>query len=83
VVKVKNMLERKESQAAGSLARRMLEYLGIKRAYVQSISTQEEDAVRVNIPLDYTDWKPVEVAFIEAESQKARALEQMRRQQFI
>jgi hypothetical protein len=83
VVKVENTLGRKDSQAAGSLARRMLEYLGIKRAYIQSISTQEEDAVRVNIPLDHTDWQPVEAALIEAERQKARALEQMRRQQFI
>ncbi len=80
---MKNTLGRKESQAAGSLARRMLEYLGIKRAYVQSISTQEEDAVRVKTPLDYTDWQPVEAALIEAEHQKAKALEQMQRQQFI
>jgi hypothetical protein len=82
-MKVKNILEKKESQATCSLARRMLEYLGVKRAHVQSISTQEEDAVRVNIPLDYTDWKPVDAALIEAERQKAKAITQMRRQQFI
>lgn len=80
---MKNTLGKEESQVAGSLARRMLEYLGIKRAYVQSISTQEEDAVRVNIPPNYTEWKPVEAALIEAERQKARALTHMRRQQFI
>jgi len=60
----------------------MLEFLGITRAYVRSMGSQEED-VRVNLPLDYSDWKPIEAALLEAEHQKAKAITQMRRQQFI
>ena len=80
MVKVKSTLRKKEPQAAGSLARRMLEYLGITRAYVRSIGSQEEDIVRVNLPLDYSDWKPIEVALLEAERQRAKAITQMQRQ---
>jgi len=79
-VKVKSTLRKKEQQAAGSLARRMLEYLGITRAYVRSIGSQEEDIVRVNLPLDYSDWKPIEDALLEAEHQRAKAIMQMQRQ---
>ena len=80
MVKAKSTLRKKEPQAAGSLARRMLEYLGITRAYVRSIGSQEEDIVRVNLPLDYSDWKPIEVALLEAEHQRAKAITQMQRQ---
>ena len=80
MVKAKSTLRKKEPQAAGSLARRMLEYLGITRAYVRSIGSQEEDLVRVNLPLDYSDWKPIEVALLEAERQRAKAITQMQRQ---
>jgi len=79
---VESSLRRKEPQGARSLARRMLEFLGITRAYVRSMGSQEED-VRVNLPLDYSDWKPIEAALLEAEHQKAKAITQMRRQQFI
>ena len=80
---MKSSLRKKEPQGAGSLARKMLELLGIIRAYVRSIGTQEEGVVRVNLPLDYSDWKPIEAALLEAEHQKAKAITQMRRQQFI
>jgi hypothetical protein len=80
MVKVKSTLRKKEPQAAGSLARRMLEYLGITRAYVRSIGSQEEDIVRVNLPLDYSDWKSIEVVLLEAEHQRAKAITQMQRQ---
>ena len=79
---VQSILRRKEPQGAGSLARRMLEFLGVTRAYVRSIGSKEE-VVRMNLPLDYSDWKPVEAALVEAEHQKAKAITQIRRQQFI
>jgi hypothetical protein len=80
MMKVKSTLRKKEPQAAGSLARRMLEYLGITRAYVRSIGSQEEDIVRINLPLDYSDWKSIEVVLLEAEHQRAKAITQMQRQ---
>ena len=83
VLELEKNLMRNELERPGSLARRMLEYLGITRAYVRSIGTQEEDLVRVNLPLDYTDWKPVEAALVEAEHQKGKAITQMRRHQII
>ena len=58
----------------------MLEYLGITRAYVRSIGSQEEDIVRINLPLDYSDWKSIEVVLLEAEHQRAKAITQMQRQ---
>ncbi len=71
-------------QKKGSLARRMLEVFGITRACVQSIGTQEEeDVVRANSPLNYSDRKTIEAALLEAEHQKAKAITQMRRQQFV
>ena len=77
-------MEKTAPQKKGSLARRMLEVLGITRAYVQSIGTQqEEDVIRVNLPLDYSDWKTIEAARLEAEHQKAKALTQTQRQQII
>jgi hypothetical protein len=79
---VQSSLRGKEPQGAGSLARRMLEFLGVTRAYVRSIGSKEE-VVRMNLPLDYSDWKPVEAALVEAEHQKAKAITQIRRQQFI
>ena len=83
VIAVKRSLKRKEPQRPGSLARKMLELLGITRAYVRSIGTQEEDIVRVNLPLDYSDWKPIEAALLEAEHQKAKAIAQIRRHQIL
>ena len=83
VMTVKSTLRRKEPQRPGSLARKMLEFLGITRAYVRTIGTQEEEMIRVNLPLDYSDWKPIESALLEAEHQKAKAITQVRRQQFI
>ena len=80
---MKSALRREEPQTAGSLVRRMLEWLGIKRACVRTIGTQEEELVRVNLPLDYSDWKTIEAARLGAEHQKAKALMQTRRQQFI
>ena len=71
---------RKELQGTGSLARRMLEFLGISKAYVRSINAEEEEVARVNLPLDYSDWKPIEVALLEAEHQRAKAITQMQRQ---
>ena len=72
------------AQKIGSLARRMLEYLGITRAYVRSIGTQqEEDVIRINLPPDYSNWKSLETALLEAEHQKAKAITQVRKQQFI
>ncbi len=79
---VKSTLKRKEPQGTESLARRMLEFLGITRAYVRSIGTQEE-MIRVNLPPHYSDWKPIETALLEAEHQRAKAIIQIRRQQFI
>jgi len=76
-------MEKIGPQKKGSLARRMLEVLGITRAYVRSIGTQEEDVVRVNLPLDCSNWKPLEAALLEAEHQKAKATTRIRRQQFV
>ena len=78
---VKSTLRKKEPQGAGSLARRMLDFLGVTRAYVGSIGTHEE--VQANLPLDYSDWKPVEAALLEAEQQKAKAIMQIRRRQIL
>jgi len=83
VIAVKRSLKRKEPQRPGSLARKMLELLGITRAYVRSIGTQEEGVVRANLPLDYSDWKPIETALLEAELQKAKAITQIRRHQIL
>ena len=83
VIAVKRSLRRKEPQGPGSLARRMLEFLGITRAYVRSIGTQEEGIVRMNLPLDYSNWKPIEAALLEAERQKAKAITQVRRCQIV
>ncbi|UCC33354.1 MAG: hypothetical protein JSW53_06205 [Candidatus Bathyarchaeota archaeon] len=83
VMNVEKDLRKNEPERPGSLARKMLEVLGVTRAYVQSIGTQEEDVVRVNIPLDYSDWKPIEAALLEAEHQKAKAITQIRRHQII
>ena len=80
---VKSSLRSKEPQRPGSLARKMLELLGITRAYVRSIGTPEEEVVRMNLPLDYSDWKPIEAALLEAEHQKAKAITQIRRQQIL
>jgi len=76
-------LKRNEPERPGALARKLLEFLGITRAYVRSIGTQEESVIRVNLPLDYTDWKPIEAALLEAEHQKAKAITQIRRHQII
>jgi len=80
---VKSTLRKKEPQGAGSLARRMLEFLGVTRAYVGSIGTHEEDVVQANLPLDYSNWKPVETALLEAEQQKAKAIMQIRRREIL
>jgi len=61
----------------------MLEVLGITRAYVQSIGTQGEEVVRVNLPLNYNDSKTIEAALLEAERQRAKAITQLRRHQFV
>jgi hypothetical protein len=80
---VERSLRSSEQEKPSSLARKMLVFLGITKAYVRSISTREEDTVRTNVPLDYSDWKPVEAALVEAEHEKAKALEQTRRQHFL
>ena len=80
---VKSSLRRKEPHRPGSLARKMLELLGITRAYVRSIGTQEEEVVHTNLPLDYSDWKSIEAALLEAEHQKAKAITQIRRHQIL
>ena len=76
-------MEKMKPQTTGSLARRILEYVGISRAYVRSIGVQEEDSVRIDLPLDYSDLKPVEAALLEAESQRAKAIAQIRRHQIV
>jgi len=76
-------MEKMKPQTTGSLARRILEYIGISRAYVRSIGVQEEDSVRIDLPLDYSDLKPVEAALLEAESQRAKAIAQIRRHQIV
>ena len=76
-------MEKMKPQTTGSLARRMLEYIGISRAYVRSTGTQEEDAVRMDLALDYSDLKPVEAALLEAERQRAKAIAQIRRHQIV
>ena len=83
MINVEKSLRRNEPEKPGSLARKMLELLGITRAYVRSIGTHEEDIVRVNLPLDYTDWKPIEATLVEAERQKGKAITQIRRHQII
>jgi len=76
-------MEKMKPQTTGSLARRILEYVGISRAYVRSMGVQEEDSVRIDLPLDYSDLKPVEAALLEAESQRAKAIAQIRRHQIV
>ena len=76
-------MEKMKPQTTGSLARRMLDYIGISRAYVRSIGAREEDAVRMNLALDYSDLKPVEAALVEAERQRAKAIAQLRRRQIV
>ena len=76
-------MEKIVPQKKGSLTRRMLEVLGITRAYVQSIGTQGEEVVRVNLPLNYNDSKTIEAALLEAERQRAEAIAQLRRHQFV
>jgi len=83
VMNVEKSLRRNEPERPGSLARKMLELLGITRAYVRSIGTHEEDVVRVNLPLDYSDWKPIQAALLEAEHQKAKAITQIRRHRIL
>jgi len=83
VVKVKSGLKREETQVTGSLARRMLKRLGITKAYVRSIGTQEEDLVHANLPLDYSNLKRIETSLLEVERQKAKAIDLIRRQQFV
>ena len=80
---VKSSLRRKERQGAGSLARRMLEFVGVTRAYVGSIGTQEEDVIQANLPPNHSNWKPVETALLEAEYQKGKAITQLRRRQIL
>lgn len=76
---VESSLRRNKPQVTRSSAGRILGFLGITRAYVRSLDTQEEEASRVNLPLDYSDWKPSETALLEAERQKAKVIMQLRR----
>ncbi len=56
-----------------SLIRKTLELLGMERAHVRSLGNQEE-MIRVNLPLDYSDWKIVRSASLEAERKKAKGI---------
>ena len=57
-----------------SLARKILRILGMDRGFVRSSGTQEEESIRVNIPVDYSNSKSIETAFLEAERKKAEPL---------
>jgi hypothetical protein len=63
--------------------RKKLELLGIERAFVRSLGTEEEGKIRVNLPLDYSNRKLIRTAFLEAERRKAKALMGVRRRQFV
>jgi len=80
---VKSSLRRKERQGAGSLARRIFEFVGVTRAYVGSIGAHEEDVIQANFPPNHSNWKPVETALLEAEYQKGKAMTQLRRRQIL
>jgi len=83
IVAVKSSCRKEEPPRPGSVARRMLEVLGITRAYVRAIGTQEEDIIRADLPMNHSNWKPIEAALLEAERQRARAITHTRRRQVI
>jgi len=79
VINVEYPLRRK-SQETKSLARKMLQLLGIKRAYVRSVGDDDEERTRIDVPLDYNYSKQNEAALLEAERKKAKGLLEMQRQ---
>jgi predicted hydrolase (HD superfamily) len=79
VINVEYPLRRK-SQETKSLARKMLQLLGIKRAYVRSVGDDEEERTRIEVPLDYNYSKQNEAALLEAERNKVKGLLEMQRQ---
>jgi len=71
---------RRRPQETKSLARKMLQLLRIKRAYVRSMGYDEEEHTRIEVPLDYNYSKQNEAALLEAERNKFQGLLEMKRQ---
>jgi len=72
-------LRSKKPRDTGSLKRRMLELLGLERAYVRSLGVPEEAGIRMDASLDYSRLRQIETALLEAERQRAKALMEMQR----
>lgn len=65
----------------GSLKRKMLQLLGIERAYVPpSVGVHEEEGTLMHVSLDYSHSRQIETALLDAELKKAKALMEMERQ---
>ena len=71
---------RRKLQRTKSLARKMLQLLGMERIYVRSVGDDEEELTRIDVSLDYNYSKENEAAFLEVERKKAMALMEMQRQ---
>lgn len=77
---MENLLKRKKPRDMGSLKRRMLQLLGIDRAYVRSAGVNEENDIHEGVTLDYSPSKQLETALLEAERKKAWAIMEIERQ---
>jgi hypothetical protein len=67
-------LRRREPQRIGSLNRKMLQFLRMERAFDGSVGTPEEEEIRMDAPPVHSYSKQIEIALLEAERKKAKAL---------
>ncbi len=70
--------KKRKSRGTGSLIRKMLELLGIERAYVRSVGVNEEEGIRMDVH-PYYNSKEIRAALLEAERRRAEAIERQRR----
>lgn len=73
-------LERRKPRDTGSLKRKMLQLLGIERAFVRSVGVSDEAGIRMDVSLDYSHSRQRKTALLEAERRKAKALMEIERQ---
>jgi len=74
--------KKRKTRGAGSLIRKMLQLLGIQRAFVRSLSTSEEEGIRTDVH-PYYNSKEIRAALFEAERKKAEGLMEWQKRRFI
>jgi len=77
---MENPLKRRKPRDTGFLKRKMFQWLGKERAYVQSVDIHEEEGILKGVSLDYSHSRQFKAALLEAELKKAKAQMEIERQ---